>query len=145
MNHLLGYVTVSEHVKLTRLRFGISPQELLARAPFPMQLPELFKMTWMTRRRKMTKNNPHEFQRLGVVVVTAGQESAYAPAVSMARASEPYAPAYGSLRSGAPFSLHPRLHKPLVVLGKVSTTPGMSPKHHACKFMNMLSQGSVLE
>ena len=76
-------------VKLTHgLRVGVlsvSPQELLARAPFLMQPLELFKMMWMTL--KMTKNYPHEFQRLGIVVLTASPEMGSAAAASIARAS----------------------------------------------------------
>ena len=48
--HVLAYAADSGHVKLThRLRVGVlsvSPQELLTRAPFLMQPPELFKMTY---------------------------------------------------------------------------------------------------
>ena len=65
--HVLAYAAVSEHVNLTH--------------------PELFKMMWMTLRKNMTKNYPHEFQRLGVVALTAGQETASAAAACMARAS----------------------------------------------------------
>ena len=61
---------------LKRRQFERSPRELLARVPFPVQPPELFKMTWMTLR-KMTKNYPHELQRLGIAVLTPGQEKAY--------------------------------------------------------------------
>ena len=71
--HVLAYAAVSEHVKLThRLRVGVlsvSPQEVLTRAPCLTQPPELFKMTWTTLRKKITKSYPHEFQRLGVVVL----------------------------------------------------------------------------
>ena len=85
--HVLAYAAVSEHVKLTHgLRVGVlsvSPQELLTRAPFLMQTPELFK----TLRKKMTKNYPHESQRLGIVVLAASQETGYAAAASIARAS----------------------------------------------------------
>ena len=52
-----------------------------------MQPPELFKMMWMTLRKKMTKNYPHEFQRIGIVVLAASQETGYAAAASIARAS----------------------------------------------------------
>ena len=91
----------------TRRVLSVSPQELLTRAPFPTQPPERFKVTWMSVREEMTKNYPHEFQRLGVVVLTAGQETACAAATSKARASgqlsyaslrKPYNPAYASLR-----------------------------------------------
>ena len=78
--HVLAYAAVSEHVKLTHgLRVGVlsvSPQELLTRAPLLMQTPEL-----------MTKNYPHESQRLGIVVIAASQETGYAAAASIARAS----------------------------------------------------------
>ena len=59
----------------------------------------------------MTKNYPHEFQHLGVVVLAAGQETGSAAAASIARASgqpsyaslrEPCAPAYASLRARTP-------------------------------------------
>ena len=106
------YAAVSAHVKLTHgLRvhvLSVSPQELLARAPFLMQPPELLKMMWVTMRKMMTKNYPHELQRLGIVVLAASQETGHAPAESIARASgqpcwaslrEPYAPAYASLRA----------------------------------------------
>ena len=50
--HVLAYAAVKQHVKLThRLRVGVlsvSPQELLTRASFPVQPPELLKMMWMT-------------------------------------------------------------------------------------------------
>ena len=50
--HVLAYAAVRQHVKLThRLRVGVlsvSPQELLTRASFPVQPPELLKMMWMT-------------------------------------------------------------------------------------------------
>ena len=85
--HVLAYAAVSEHVKLTHgLRvnvLSVSPQELLTRPPFLMQTPELFK----TLRKKMTKNYPHESQRLGIVVIAASQETGYAAAASIARAS----------------------------------------------------------
>ena len=85
--HVLAYAAVSEHVKLTHgLRVGVlsvSPQELLTRAPFLMQTPELFK----TLRKKMTKNYPHESQRLGIVIIAASQETGYAAAASISRAS----------------------------------------------------------
>ena len=86
----LAYTAVSEHLKLTHcLHVGVLsalPQELFTRAPFPMRPPKLFKMTWVILRKKMTKNYPHEFQQLGVVVLAAGQETAYAAAASVARA-----------------------------------------------------------
>ena len=71
-----------------------------------MQPPELLKIMWMTLRKKVTKNYPHEFQRLGVVVLTASQESGYAAAASIARASErePCAGAYAELTRPSPFS-----------------------------------------
>ena len=84
--HVLAYAAVSKHVKLTHgLRgvLSVSPQELLTRAPFLMQTPELFK----TLRKKMTKNYPHESQRLGIVVLAASQETGYSAAASIARAS----------------------------------------------------------
>ena len=85
--HVLTYAAVSEHVKLTHgLRVGVlsvSPQELLTRAPFLMQTPVLFK----TLRKKMTKNYPHESRGLGIVVIAASQETGYAAAASIARAS----------------------------------------------------------
>ena len=50
----------------------------------------------------MTKSYPHEFRQLGVVVLTASRETAYAAAAPIARARgrlrEPYAPAYASAR-----------------------------------------------
>ena len=83
------------------------------------------------------KSYPHELQWLGVVVLTAGQRTASA-ATPIARASgqpkyaslrEPYAPARSSLRARAPLVfLNPRIQKPLFVLVKISTAPGMSPK-----------------
>ena len=89
--HGLAYAADSKQVKLThRLRVGVvsvSPQELLTRAPFLVQPPELFKMMWMTLRKKMTKNYPHEFQWLGVAVLTASQETGSATVASIARAS----------------------------------------------------------
>ena len=48
--HVFAYVADSQHVELARrLRVGIwsvSPQQLLTRAPFLMQPPELFKMMY---------------------------------------------------------------------------------------------------
>ena len=89
--HALAYAEAREHVKLTHgLRMAVlsvSPQELLAPAPVLMQQEgELFKMMWMTLTKKMTKNYPHEFQPLGIVLA-AGQETGYVAAASIARAS----------------------------------------------------------
>ena len=53
----------------------------------------------------MTKNYPHEFQWLGVLVLSPGQETTYAAAASMARASGSRArQAYANVARPSPFS-----------------------------------------
>ena len=78
--HVLAYAAVRQHVKLThRLRVGVlsvSPQELLTRASFPVQPPELLKMMLMCVE-EMTKNYARELQQLGVVVFAANQETGF--------------------------------------------------------------------
>ena len=117
---------------------------MLTRAAFPMQPPELLQDD-VADSEEMAKN-PHKFQQLGVVALTAGQEAAYAAVASTARASgqslrEPYAAAYASLHARAPLVFL----KPTASEAVVCPSQGFNSTWHACisRAANQSSAGFV--